>query len=80
VQDILTTLAWINAPSVELAGTGDAAIWCQFAAAVSANPVTFHSDLGSFTGTDQDFLDHFFVPGIQRAGGLRAARQFASRP
>jgi dienelactone hydrolase len=80
VQDILTTLAWINAPTVELAGAGDAAIWCQFAAAVAPGAVTFQSDLGSFAGTDQDFLDHFFVPGIQRAGGLRAAKQFTNRP
>jgi dienelactone hydrolase len=70
VQDILTTLAWLNQPDIELAGAGDAAIWCRFAAAVSHIPVSFHSSLGSFTGTDQDFLDHFFVPGIQRAGGL----------
>ena len=25
----------------------------------------------------QDFVTRFFVPGIQRAGGLRAARQLA---
>ena len=30
-----------------------------------------------FTGADQDYIDSFFVPGIQRAGGLRAARQLA---
>ncbi len=74
VQDILTTLAWLNTPGIELVGTGKAAIWCQFAAAVAQVPVTFHSDLGSFKGTDEDFLDQFFVPGIQRAGGLAAAR------
>ncbi len=74
VQDILTTLAWLNTPGVELVGTGKAAIWCQFAAAVAHLPVTFHSDLGSFKGTDEDFLDQFFVPGIQRAGGLAAAK------
>jgi dienelactone hydrolase len=80
VQDILTTLAWINTPNMELVGEGTAAIWCQFAAAVAPVPVAFHSDLGSFKGTDQDFLDKFFVPGIQRAGGLRAARQLTNRP
>lgn len=79
VQDILTTLAWMKEPTAELVGVGEAAIWCQFAAAVSHKPVTFHSDLGHFTGTDQDFLDHFFVPGIQRAGGLAAAKEFAKR-
>ena len=59
--------------SVELVGIGKAAVWCQFAAAIAPVPVIFHSDLGGFTGTDQDFLNSFFVPGIQRAGGLAAA-------
>jgi dienelactone hydrolase len=74
VQDILTTLAWLKAAAVELVGVGKAAIWCQFAAAIARVPVTFRSSLGSFAGTDQDFLDQFFVPGIQRAGGLAAAK------
>lgn len=75
VQDILTTMAWLKPAGVELVGVGKAAIWCQFATAVARVPVSFHSDLGGFTGTDQDFLDSFFVPGIQRAGGLAAARR-----
>lgn len=74
VQDILTTLAWMKPAAVELVGIGKAAVWCQFAAAIAPVPVTIHSDLGSFTGTDQDYLDAFFVPGIQRAGGLAAAK------
>ena len=73
VQDILTTIAWMKPSSVELVGIGKAAVWCQFAAAIAPVPVIFHSDLGGFTGTDQDFLNSFFVPGIQRAGGLAAA-------
>ena len=32
------------------------------------------TDVSNFTNTDQDYIDRFFVPGIQRAGGLRAAR------
>jgi dienelactone hydrolase len=79
VQDILTTMAWLKPASIELVGTGKAAIWCQFAAAVARVPVTLKADLGGFQGTDQDFLDSFFVPGIQRAGGLAAARALASR-
>jgi dienelactone hydrolase len=73
VQDILTTLAWVNPANAELVGVGKAAVWCQFAAAVARVPVVFKSDLGTFKGSDQDFLDSFFVPGIQRAGGLAAA-------
>jgi dienelactone hydrolase len=74
VQDILTTMAWLKPASVELVGVGKAAIWCQFAAAVAQVPVTLKSDPGSFKGSDEDFLDSFFVPGIQRAGGLAAAK------
>jgi dienelactone hydrolase len=74
VQDILTALAWLNVPRTKLVGLGKAAIWCTFAAAVAKQPVELQADLGSFTGTDQQFVDSFFVPDIQRAGGLRAAQ------
>jgi dienelactone hydrolase len=74
VQDILTVLRWLDAPDVELVGVGKAAVWCQFAAAVSRQKVTLRADVSNFTGTDQDFVERFFVPGIQRAGGLRVAR------
>jgi len=30
-------------------------------------------DLASFRGEDSDFIQRFFVPAIQRAGGLHAA-------
>ena len=36
--------------------------------------VILKADVSNFTGTDQEYLDRFFVPGIQRAGGLRVAR------
>jgi dienelactone hydrolase len=74
VQDILTALAFLNKPDVTLTGIGKAAVWCLFAAAVAPTPVSLHADLGGFRGEDQDFLDNFFVPGIQRAGGFAAAR------
>jgi hypothetical protein len=77
VQDILTALAWLNTPHTRLIGLGKAAVWCLFAAAVSRQPVDLQADLGGFTGADRDYIDSFFVPGIQRAGGLRAARQLA---
>jgi hypothetical protein len=74
VQDILTALAWLNTPRTRLVGLGKAAIWCTFAAAVANQPVDLQADLGNFTGTDQQYADSFFVPDIQRAGGLRAAK------
>ncbi len=74
VQDILTALAWLHTPKTRLVGLGKAAIWCTFAAAVANQPVDLEADLSGFNGSDQEYIDSFFVPGIQRAGGLRAAR------
>jgi hypothetical protein len=47
------------------------------AAAIARQPVDLQASLGSFTGSGQDYIDAFFVPGIQRAGGLQAARKLA---
>ncbi len=77
VQDILTSLAWLNTPKARLVGIGKAGVWCLFAAAVSKQPVDLQADISRLTGSDQEFVDSFFVPGIQRAGGLPAARQSA---
>src|SRR5262249_10518793 len=79
VQDILTSLAWLKAPKTRLVGFGKAAVWCLFAAAVSRDPVELQADVAGFGGTDQDFVDGFFVPGIQRAGGLAAAQHLLSQ-
>ncbi|HVW08360.1 MAG TPA: hypothetical protein VHC90_07245 [Bryobacteraceae bacterium] len=73
-QDILTALAWLNQPGTSLIGLGQAAIWCEFAAAVAPVKVNLHADLAGFQGTDLQFAEEFFVPGIQRAGGLKAAQ------
>ncbi|MBL8212298.1 MAG: acetylxylan esterase [Bryobacterales bacterium] len=77
VQDILTALAFLKqsgAQTLNLTATGNAAIWSRFAAALSPMPVTLNAPTPAhFTGTDEDFLKHFFIPGIQRAGGWPAA-------
>jgi hypothetical protein len=64
----------MDTPGVELVGVGKAAVWCQFAAALSRQKVILNADVSNFTGTDPEYIDSFFVPGIQRAGGLRVAR------
>jgi hypothetical protein len=79
VQDILTALAWLHNKypgPIELVGAGPAVV---FAAAVSPIPVKFHADLSAFHGSDDDFLQHFNVPGIQRAGGLAAALRLTEK-
>jgi hypothetical protein len=80
VQDILTVLAWMGSadgtvPDVELVGVGKAAIWCQFAAAACPRHVALQAVLGDFTGSDEQYVERFFVPGIQRAGGLQTVRR-----
>jgi hypothetical protein len=76
VQDILTALAFLQQSSkpAELIGLGDAAIWSYFAAAVAPIPVSLHADVSNFKGTDEEFLRVLNIPGIQRAGGLNAAK------
>ena len=46
----------------------------RFAAALSRQKVVLNADVSIFTGTGPEYVDCFFVPGIQRAGGLRVAR------
>jgi dienelactone hydrolase len=74
VQDILTALAWLKQPKPQLIGLGKAAVWCEFAAAIAPMAIDLQADLEGFHGTDEEFAKDFFVPGIQRAGGLAAAR------
>jgi dienelactone hydrolase len=75
VQDILTALVFLHQSTpVELIGLGDAAVWAYFAAAVAPVPLTLHADISHFKGTDEDFLRVLNIPGIQRAGGLNAAK------
>ena len=78
VQDILTALAYLKqegAKDLRIVASGKAAIWAEFAAAVASVPVAVEGKLQGFSGQDQDFIDQFFVPGIQRAGGLEAVRR-----
>ena len=76
VQDILTALAFLQSQTserIELLGLGNAGIWCLFAASVARVETLLEADLDDFQGRDEDFLGRFFVPSIQRAGGLDAA-------
>jgi len=82
VQDILTALAFLKAHGSgkpEMIGLGDAGVWCLFAGAIAPQPVNVIADLNGFGGSDEDFHDRFFVPSIQRAGGLSAALRLVNR-
>ncbi len=81
VQDILTALAFLSSRksgAVELFGSGEASLWCLFAAAVAPIDFTLHADTGWFRGSDADYLHSFWVPGIERAGGVDAAQWLTS--
>jgi dienelactone hydrolase len=82
VQDILTALAFLSsrkAGTVDLYGTGDASVWCLFAAAVAPVDLALHADAGWFRGSEADDLHSFAVPGIERAGGIGAAQWLATQ-
>ncbi|HMD20449.1 MAG TPA: hypothetical protein VKH40_09015 [Alloacidobacterium sp.] len=80
VQDILTAIAYLNRDhqDVELFATGDAALWSMFAAAVSSIPVSLHVENVPKLTTDADYVEHFSVPGILRAGGLPVAEKLVN--
>lgn len=76
VQDILTALAFLRGQARGrplLVGINGAAVWCVFAAAVAPVGLDLEAGLNGFEGTDEQFHDKFFVPGIQAAGGIKTA-------
>jgi len=76
VQDILTALAYLKSRErgkPTLLGLANAGVWCVLAGAIAPVELDIVADLNGFGGSDQDFRERFFVPGILRAGGLPAA-------
>ncbi len=81
-QDILTALRFLQSRQpggLELIGLDRAAVWALFAAAVAPVDLKLTADLSGFGGSDEDFIAQFFVPGIQRAGGLEVALRLTAR-
>jgi dienelactone hydrolase len=79
VQDIVTAIVYAsrNGDEVEVFAQGDAAVWSVFAAAVSAIPVSLHPVNMPTLTSDADYVQHFNVPGILRAGGEQVAERLA---
>ena len=76
VQDILTASKWLEQEGhkdTELLSFEKAQLWAAFAAALM--PGRTAALPKDFKGTDEEFLRDFFVPGVQRAGGLNALRR-----
>jgi hypothetical protein len=74
----LTAIAYANksGKGVEVFASDDAAIWATFAAAVSDIPVSVHVENLPEVNSNSDYVRHFNVPGILRAGGLPIAQEF----
>jgi len=81
VQDIVTAIAYASnktSSAVDIYAEGDAAVWTVFAAAASAAPVALHVEKMPQLSSDADYVEHFNVPGILRAGGLPVAQKLAN--
>lgn len=79
VQDILTGIAWLHERSrtVRLHCTGRASSWCLLAASISPVPVVLDVEPMKAPTSDDELKRWLFVPGLQRAGGLRVAHMLA---
>ena len=83
VQDIVTAIAYAGGDhgNVEVYARGDAALWATFAAAITPAKVVLHLEAMPSMASDEDYLSHFNVAGILRAGGLKAAEELVrSKP
>ena len=78
VQDIVTALAFLRARrdmtgNINLAGLGEAGLWCLFASAIDGRvPVTV-ADASRFPADDAAWVDTYYVPCIRSAGDVQTA-------
>jgi len=75
VQDIITVVVYAlkSNQDVEVFASGDAGVWATFATAASALPLSLHVAELPALKTESDYMQHFNVPGILRAGGVVTA-------
>ncbi|MDX1982557.1 MAG: acetylxylan esterase [Bryobacteraceae bacterium] len=76
VQDILTAINWLRAKHpgrIEIRAAKGSSLWALFAAAVDGGDLRLRLNLKGMRGGDDEFEQQFYVPGIQRVGGLAAA-------
>lgn len=83
VQDILSAIVFLSQVSrgeIDVYGNGDGALWATFAVGVTPHRLKMRlvTPAANFTGTDDEFVERFFVPGIQRAGGWAAAQKLVA--
>lgn len=84
VQDVLTAIAFLRrhtgAATVNVVGTGRAGLWVLLAAALDPGELTVAADLDRFDASDDEaYVTGLFIPGLRRAGDMRAAAPLLSR-
>ena len=84
VQDVLTAIAFLRrhtgAETVDVVGAGRAGLWVLLAAALDPGELTVAVDLDRFDASDDAaYVDGLFIPGLRRAGDVRAAAPLLSR-
>ena len=84
VQDVLTAIAFLRrhtgVETVGVVGAGRAGTWVLLAAALDPGELTVAVDLDRFDASDDAaYVDGLFIPGLRRAGAVRAAAPLLSR-
>ena len=84
VQDVLTAIAFLRrhtgAETINVVGTGRAGLWVLLAAALDPGEMTVAADLDRFDASDDAaYVNGLFIPGLRRAGDVRAAAPLLSR-
>ena len=79
VQDILTSIAFLDSLAgvnkIDLVGAGEAGLWSILAASLAGNLNAVVADADQFSsGSDAEYLERLFVPGLRRAGDFRTAQ------
>jgi hypothetical protein len=76
---VVSATSFAHAKPVDVFATGDAGVWATFAVAVDSQRVSLHVTEVPALTSDADYLRHFNVPGILRAGDLDAANRLVNR-
>jgi dienelactone hydrolase len=79
-QDIVTAIIYASKSSqeVEIYASGEAALWAVFAAAVSPVRISLQLENMPRMVGNTDYVEHFNVAGIMRAGGVEIAEKLAA--
>ena len=83
VQDVLTAIVFLRrhtgAGTINVVGAGRAGLWVLLAAALDPGELTVAADLDRFDASDDAaYVNGLFIPGLRRAGDVRAAAPLLS--